>query len=510
MNELPEIPAQDFFLGLASAGLLLSALFMLARPSRPYRQLLGERNEGLFARIPLDRRTNQISFLGALFLHLILLAMVPWMQLMFPDSLPFDMNRYDLVLVQFKTKEAPLRIPADIARMLQDPEKSKSQKDNPLAIPDLYDDPGRGNGEDAPKLEKEPGGEAKAEAPKKSQPEPARFEIVVPERPRPAQPALAEVAPASEVALKLPVQTGRTKTDLAWEFETPAPDSLPFPGIPALSDIAMEAPALPVSAGLPTDLPDLGQERLLTPALSELAEAPSLGELGEEGYGSLLNSPGGGDVSSMLLSDALRGGAFGDFFGGSAGNGAGSGFGDGQGPGASGLGGGNGLGIGRGGRSPVPRKLHGIILISNDASSIPEAAGILTGNPVYTVYLEAPGFTKKWVLQVCVPASESTSEVQPGVIRVLSRKSLDPPYAERKKPLHLTLDGVDPQYLPPRVVVYATVSPNGELGNMRIVSGLNPKADGEILANLREWEFNPAFRDGEPVAVEALFGIPLR
>jgi hypothetical protein len=59
-------------------------------------------------------------------------------------------------------------------------------------------------------------------------------------------------------------------------------------------------------------------------------------------------------------------------------------------------------------------------------------------------------------------------------------------------------------------VVYATVSPDGELGNMRIVSGLNPTTDNQILANLQEWEFNPAFRDGEPVAVEALFGIPLR
>ena len=45
---------------------------------------------------------------------------------------------------------------------------------------------------------------------------------------------------------------------------------------------------------------------------------------------------------------------------------------------------------------------------------------------------------------------------------------------------------------------------------MRIVSGLTSEMDDRIMANLREWEFNPAFRDGEPVEVEALFGIPLR
>jgi hypothetical protein len=279
--------------------------------------------------------------------------------------------------------------------------------------------------------------------------------------------------------------------------------------VPSLNELNVETPQLAVTPGLPTNLPDFGQDRLMTPSLAELAEAPSLGELGEDGYGSLLASAGGGDVNSMLLSDALRGSAFGDFFGGSAGNGAGEGFGDGFGPGATGQGG-NGYGLGRGGRSPVPRKLHGIILISNEASTIPEASDVLTGNPVYTVYLQVPGFVKKWVLQVCVPASETSSEVEPGVIRVLSRKTLDPPYAERKAPLNLMLDGVDPRDLPARVVVYATVSPEGELGNLRIVSGFNPETDNLILANLQEWEFNPAFRDGEPVAVEALFGIPLR
>ena len=508
MNELPEIPAQDFFLGLTSAGLMLSMLFMLARPGRPYRpsNLRGERDE-LFARIPLDRRTNQFSFLGALFLHLVLLALAPWMQLMYPDSPPFNIHRYDLVLVQFKVKDTPLRLPPDIAKMLDNPDK-QSQKDNPLAVPDLYDDPGRGNEQDAPKVEKEPGGEETAQKPK--QVEQPRFEIVMPERPRPKARALAEVAPQPEVALELPVRPqGGTKTDLAWEFEAPDPDALPFPGVPALDNLQVDAPELAVTPGLPTELPDLGQDRLMTPALSELAEAPSIGEMGDDGYGSLLASAGGQDINSMLLSDALRGGAFGDFFGGSAGNGRGPGFGDGVGPGASGEGG-NGYGIGRGGRSPVPRKLHGIILISNEASSIPEAADVLTGNPVYTVYLRVPGFTKKWVLQVCVPQSETASEVQPGVIRVLSRKTLDPPYAEHKAPLNLNLDGVDPRRLPARVVVYATVSPEGEIGNLRIVSGLNAEMDGRILANLQEWEFNPAFRDGEPVAVEALFGIPLR
>jgi hypothetical protein len=31
-----------------------------------------------------------------------------------------------------------------------------------------------------------------------------------------------------------------------------------------------------------------------------------------------------------------------------------------------------------------------------------------------------------------------------------------------------------------------------------------------VLANLRSWDFHPAFQRGEPVSVEAVFGIPLQ
>jgi hypothetical protein len=45
---------------------------------------------------------------------------------------------------------------------------------------------------------------------------------------------------------------------------------------------------------------------------------------------------------------------------------------------------------------------------------------------------------------------------------------------------------------------------------VRVVSGLDPETDDRILASVRAWDFHPAYRDGEAVEVEALFGIPLR
>jgi hypothetical protein len=143
---------------------------------------------------------------------------------------------------------------------------------------------------------------------------------------------------------------------------------------------------------------------------------------------------------------------------------------------------------------------------------LPEAVGELTGNPVYTVYVDVPGAPRKWILQFCVPQGNRVGmEITGEIVRVLGRKSVDPPYAFRKEPLKLelvpTLERLSE--LPQRVVAYATVDAEGNLQNVRMVRGADPETDRIILASLRSWEFTPAFRDGEPVEVEALFGIPL-
>lgn len=513
MQALPEIPAQDFFLGLASAGILLSVLFVLARPREIQERVRFRRGDSaagsdeLFANLPLDRSTRQLPFLGALFAHLFLIALVPWLQLLYPNSLPFNLNRYDMVIVQFKMKEEPLRLPPDLRRR-------HSRDEPPLEalapLDGLVNDIGAGNRKEAPKLSVDPGGKGEEPDAPETQPEPPRFEIVLPERHQPGPTSLAEIAAAQEIQLQLPrVQPGATQIDVAWEFSTPDPKALPNPGVPALAELAVPAPSLPVSEGLPTLPSDMEVPRVLTPALAELGDTPSLGELGDEGWGSLLAGDEG-DASALALGAALQGSAFGPFFGSGAGAGTGKGAGDGAEAGTNGDGG-EGFGRGYLGRGAVPRRLHGIIVVSNEAGAIPEAADVLTGNPVYTVYVEAPGFQKKWVLQVCVPADRRESLEQNGdVIRVLSRKSLDPPFAFHKAPLGLDFSDRPTAELPPRIVVYASVTEQGELTEMRIISGVDPATDNLVMANLQSWEFHPAFRDGRAVAVEALFGIPLR
>ena len=60
------------------------------------------------------------------------------------------------------------------------------------------------------------------------------------------------------------------------------------------------------------------------------------------------------------------------------------------------------------------------------------------------------------------------------------------------------------------MVVYAQVDEEGNLAASRVIRGADPETDQLVLANLQSWDFHPAFQNGEPVSVEAVFGIPLR
>jgi hypothetical protein len=286
-------------------------------------------------------------------------------------------------------------------------------------------------------------------------------------------------------------------------------ESAPGEG-PALADLGLtEAPLLEGSGALPVPVGTYLLSGDIWNALEGLSASYG------RGFGAGAFHPGaggGGDIVAALAHHlAMQQGSLGQMFGGHGmvalgGSGEDMPFRTGAADGP------DGGGWGRGRLTPVPRKFHGIILVSNSLSTLPEALGVLSGNPVYTVYVEVPEAPRKWILQFCVPqANAGGVEFTGEIVRVLGRKTVDPPYAFRKEPLQLeivpTLERIS--QLPQRVVAYATVDQEGNLHNVRMIRGADPETDSLILASLRNWEFTPAFRDGEPVEVEALFGIPL-
>lgn len=535
MPNLPETTSLETSLGLISALLLLVAALYLVRSRSgtapglpPLHQRHGGHDGGdLFTEFVPEDTKRGLCIVASTFLHVLFVASLPILELLAPTPLLFDMNHYDVVLLKYQIPERPLTLPGDLnTSATQQPPQTESEgpeEDEDLGLPTA--------------------------GPEKTQRAHGPFEGPVFEI-KVGQPEPAEPPPLLEIALPLELQNlmqqdGLLPSVVQWDadrqradtlemirperFDMPGQLETALPTNPALADLGivdspanLQDPALAAPEGsvLPSDplwrsspgngVQASGGAGAAGTALDGFGGPPQVGS-GDGTQAQAAAGERGGDMSGMFLQSALERSQLGQLLaerGGAMLGGSGE-------PGPFRTGSADGPesgGWGKGKLTPVPRKFHGIILVSNSMSTLPEAVGVLTGNPVYTVYVDVPDAPRKWVLQFCVPQDTGKSlEISGGVVQVLSRKSLDPPYALHREPLESEQISRLSQLaqIPKRIVAYAMVDAEGNLQGARIIRGADPDTDRMVLASLRSWEFVPAFRDGEPVAVEALFGIPL-
>jgi TonB family protein len=58
------------------------------------------------------------------------------------------------------------------------------------------------------------------------------------------------------------------------------------------------------------------------------------------------------------------------------------------------------------------------------------------------------------------------------------------------------------------IILKGTIRPEGTVENLRVHEGLMPELDAAALRAFSQWTFKPAMRDGKPVSVDILVGIP--
>jgi hypothetical protein len=136
---------------------------------------------------------------------------------------------------------------------------------------------------------------------------------------------------------------------------------------------------------------------------------------------------------------------------------------------------------------------------------------LLTGNPIYTVYINVPNAIQKWTLQFCVPqsAARQLEFETAGVIRIVPRKKVSPPYARYKKAIPSESPTREGASRSPSAVVFFTLDERGEMGDLQLARGGSARVNDLILSSLRAWQFVPAFQGRDPVAIEVLLTIPL-
>ena len=141
-----------------------------------------------------------------------------------------------------------------------------------------------------------------------------------------------------------------------------------------------------------------------------------------------------------------------------------------------------------------------VIVQSASGDQYAETTKILTGRPVYTVYLKVGG-PKDWILHYCAPkqAARSTGPV----IQLGSPSPLRAPFPRTTVIPHPNAFARNS-----RTYFHGFLTPSGQFRALRPVRSEDAEVVPQLIPYLEKWEFRPATRDGKPVEVELLLVIP--
>ena len=144
-----------------------------------------------------------------------------------------------------------------------------------------------------------------------------------------------------------------------------------------------------------------------------------------------------------------------------------------------------------------------VVVQTSTSETFPDAATVLSGRPIYTVYLQV-GAAKEWVLQFCVP--DGSGPIQTGGLVQLGKPApIGAPY-----PMVTVRPPEDWQHGSDYLLVHGFLDESGRFRDLRILPGESPASPttSALLDYLGYWEFRPAVRDGRPVRVEFILAVP--
>ena len=157
-------------------------------------------------------------------------------------------------------------------------------------------------------------------------------------------------------------------------------------------------------------------------------------------------------------------------------------------------------------RSTVPirvehpeSRIFDVVVVQSSAMPNAAAAGILSGSPVYTVYVPV-GERATWVMQYCVPKESAIQKRQGIAIQLGNPAPVKAPYPR--------VTVVPPLGGQEKVVMHGFITEAGEFQDLRVVSGEKAAEELMVLPLLKRWIFRPATRDGKPVTVEIVLVVP--
>lgn len=133
---------------------------------------------------------------------------------------------------------------------------------------------------------------------------------------------------------------------------------------------------------------------------------------------------------------------------------------------------------------------------------------VLRCGKIYTIFLAMPG--KNWTMQYCQkPGTEGAAPPRSTSTFVHMDSGLVPPDLDVETRYDFRRLPVPPAKAHKLIVLKGTLGADGTVGGLEIFQGILPQMDEAAKIAFSRWKFKPAMRDGKPVPVEILVGVPV-
>jgi len=128
---------------------------------------------------------------------------------------------------------------------------------------------------------------------------------------------------------------------------------------------------------------------------------------------------------------------------------------------------------------------------------------IFQSHRVYSMNVNMPNLnsvTGSWVIHFAELHQAGVSTGNGDINAPAPLRKVDPKY-----PLELRKEHVEGE-----VILYGVIRPDGTVDSIQVVRKLDPLLDANSVTAFKQWKFEPATKDGQPVSLEAIIHIPFK
>lgn len=132
------------------------------------------------------------------------------------------------------------------------------------------------------------------------------------------------------------------------------------------------------------------------------------------------------------------------------------------------------------------------------------AYGALNCGRIYTIFLPMPG--KNWTMQYCAQDALKPAETAAPATVAHYGEGIVPPQADAK--FDFKRSPVPPDKAGKQIILKGILRADGLIDALEVYESVVPEMDDNARLAFSQWKFKPALREGKPIPVQVLVGIP--